>query len=129
MSYSRAQQIVNMNAIRAKTLELALYSTNPTALDTGTEISGGGYARQTFTFTVPQTLSDGAYITNVAIISFPQASGDWSAPATHFGVREVSGGLLIKGTLQDLGIDTSRTIRVGDTFRVAANTLVHKEQD
>jgi hypothetical protein len=130
MSYSRVQQAINLNSIRAKTLELALYSTNPTASDSGTEISGGAYARQSFTFTAPVSVVDGTYMSNSSTISFPQASGDWSAPVTHFGVRDAVGGdLLIYGTLQELGLDTSRTIRTGDIFRVAANTLIHKEED
>lgn len=129
MPYSRTQQAINLNSIRAKTLELALYSSNPTASDTGNEISGGAYARQTVTFTSPQTVSDGTLMSNSTVISFPVATGDWSAPVTHFAVREVGGPLLIYGTTQELGIDTSRTIRTGDVFRVAANTLIHKELD
>ena len=129
MAYSRTQQAINLNAIRAKTLELALYSTNPTPSDSGTEISGGGYIRQTFTFTVPVAVSDGTYMSNSSTISFPTASGDWSATVTHFTVREAGGGMLIYGTLQELGLDTSRTIRTGDIFRVAANTFIHKEED
>lgn len=129
MSYSRTQQAINLNSIRSKTLELALYSTNPTASDTGTEISGGAYARQPVSFTAPQAVSDGTYMSNVSTISFPTATGDWSAPVTHFAVREVGGSMLIYGTTQELGINTSRTIRTGDVFRVAANTLVHKELD
>lgn len=129
MPYSRTQQTSNLNAIRAKTLELALYSTNPTASDTGSEITGGGYVRQSISFTTPQAVIDGVYMTNTATLSFPTATGDYSAPVSHFAVREVGGGMMFYGTTQELGLDTSRTIRAGDIFRVAANTLVHKELD
>lgn len=129
MSYSRTQQRANLNAIRAKTLQVALYSSNPTALDIGNEITGGAYGRQSVTFNAPQDLSDGCYIGNTSLISFATASGDYSAPVTHFAVREVGGPLVFFGTTQDLGMNTSRTIRTGDVFRIAANTLVHKEQD
>lgn len=129
MPYSRTQQSINLNAIRAKTLEVALYSSNPTASDMGTEIAGGAYVRQSVSFTVPQAVADGTYMSNTATISFPQATGDYSAPITHFVVREIGGPMLIYGTTQELGLDTSRTIRTGDIFRIAANTLVHKELD
>ena len=129
MPYSRTQQAANLNSIRAKTLEIALYSSNPTSSDSGTEITGGAYARQSITFTVPLAVADGTYISNTAIVSFPQASGDYSAPVTHWAVREVAGAMQFYGTTQELGLDTSRTIRTGDTFRFAANTLVHKELD
>lgn len=129
MPYSRTQQTSNLNAIRAKTLELALYSTNPTASDTGSEITGGGYVRQSISFTTPQAVIDGVYMTNTATLSFPTATGDYSAPVSHFAVREVGGDMMFYGTTQELGLDTSRTIRAGDIFRVAANTLVHKELD
>lgn len=129
MSYSRIQQRANLNAIRAKTLQVALYSSNPTALDVGNEITGGGYTRQSVTFNVPQDISDGSYIANTSLISFPVASGDYSAPITHFAAREVGGPLTFFGTTKELGMDTSRTIRTGDVFRIAANTLIHKEQD
>lgn len=129
MPYSRTQQAINLNSIRAKTLEVALYSSNPTASDTGNEITGGAYTRQSVSFTVPVATVDGTYMSNTAIISFPQATGDYSAPVTHFAVREVGGPQLFYGTTQELGLDTSRTIRTGDIFRIAANTLVHKELD
>lgn len=129
MPYSRTQQAANLNSIRSETLEVALYSSNPTASDVGNEITGGAYSRQTITFTSPTAVVDGTYMSNTATISFPQASGDYSAPVTHFAVRIVGGAMLFYGTTQELGLNTSRTIRTGDIFRIAANTLVHKELD
>ena len=130
MPYSRVQQAENLANIRSKTLEIALYSTNPGPSDTGTEISGGAYARQSIAFTAPQSTSDGTYITNSTLISFPQASGNWSAAAAYYAVRDAVGGDMINyGPLQELGVNTTRTVNTGDTFRIAANTLIIKEKD
>lgn len=129
MTCSRAQQTSNINDIRAKSLEVALYSTNPTGTDVGTEITGGGYVRRAIALTAPTTVSDGVYTSNDALISFPTASGDYSAAVSHYGVREIAGPLQFYGPLQELGVDTTRTVRTGDTFRIAVNTLIHKEQD
>lgn len=130
MPNSRIQQSQNLNLIRAKSLELALYSSNPGPSDNGVEItSGGGYIRRSISFAAPQTDVDGSYITNDALVSFPTASGDWSAPITHYAVREVGNGCVFYGPIQDLGVNTTRTVRTGDTFRIAPNAIVHKEYD
>lgn len=130
MSHSRVQQAANLNSIRAKTLELAIYSSNPGPNDTGTEMtSSGGYLRQSITFGTTQTESDGTYILNSNLVSFPTATGDWSATASHYAVREVGGSMLNYGPLQELGVDATRSVRTGDTFRVAIGTLKIKEFD
>ena len=51
----------------------ALYKTNPTDADTGTEVSGGSYARQEVTFSAPV---DGE-TSNASDILFPEATSDW----------------------------------------------------
>ena len=51
---------------------VALYSTNPTGADTGTEISGGGYARQPVAFGAPTISGEQAISQNAAVINFPQ---------------------------------------------------------
>lgn len=67
---------------------LALYTTNPTAADSGTEVTGGSYARQAVTFGAVTSAS----ISNSATITF---SGLPTATATHWGVRDaVTGGEL-----------------------------------
>jgi len=50
---------------------LALYTSDPTDADSGTECSGTSYARQSITFGAP---SNGV-TTNSAAIEFPQAGG------------------------------------------------------
>jgi hypothetical protein len=59
------------------TVYVALYTTDPTDADTGTEVSGNGYARQSVTFGAP---SNGASV-NSGAVEFPQATGSWGTIA------------------------------------------------
>jgi hypothetical protein len=94
---------------------LALYTSDPTDADSGTECSGTSYARQSITFGAP---SNGVS-TNSAVIEFPQAGGSWGT-ITHVGIRDAStsGNLLYHTAL-----DASKTIATGDVFRVAIGSL------
>jgi hypothetical protein len=97
------------------TVYLALYTTDPTDADTGTECTGTSYARQSITFGAP---SNGVS-TNSAAIEYPQAGGAWGT-ITHIGIRDAStaGNLLYHTPL-----DASKTIATGDVFRVAIGSL------
>ena len=97
------------------TVYLALYTTDPTDADTGTECSGTSYARQSITFGAP---SNGVS-TNSAVIDFPQAGGAWGT-ITHIGIRDAvtTGNLLYHSAL-----DTSKTIANGDIFKITATNL------
>lgn len=97
------------------TTYLALYTSDPTDADTGTEVTGGSYARQAITMGAP---SNGAS-TNSAAIEFPQATADWGIIA-YVGIRDAltSGNLLYHTPL-----DTSKTISNGDIFKITAGNL------
>ena len=97
------------------TVYLALYTSDPTDADTGTEVSGNAYARQAITFGSP---SNGVS-TNTAAIEFPQATGSWGTVA-YVGIRDAStsGNLLFHTAL-----DASKAIATGDVFRVAIGSL------
>lgn len=97
------------------TVYLALYTTDPTDADTGTEVSGGSYARQSITFGAP---SNGTS-TNSAAIEFPAATGNWGT-ITHVGIRDAltSGNLLYHTAL-----DASKTINNGDIFKILTSNL------
>ena len=97
------------------TVYLALYTSDPTDADAGTEVSGNAYARQSITFGSP---SNGV-TTNSAAIEFPQATGSWGTVA-YVGIRDAStGGNLLFHT----ALDASKTIATGDVFRVASGSL------
>ena len=88
------------------TTYLALYTSDPTDADTGTEITGGSYVRQAITFGAP---SNGTS-TNSAAVEFPQATADWGV-ISHVAIRDAvtSGNLLFHTAL-----DASKTINNGD---------------
>lgn len=97
------------------TVYLALYTSDPTDADTGTEVSGGSYARQSITFGAP---SNGV-TTNSADITFPTATGSWGTVG-WIGIRDAStaGNLLYHSPL-----DASKTIGTGDIFKIGAGNL------
>lgn len=97
------------------TVYLALYTTDPTDADTGTECSGGSYARQAITFGAP---SNGVS-TNSAAIEFPAATTSWGT-ITHVGIRDA---LTTGNLLYHTPLTTSKTIDTSDIFRIAVGNL------
>ena len=97
------------------TVYVALYTSDPTDADTGTEVSGTSYARQAVTFGAP---SNGV-TTNSAAVEFPQAGGSWGT-VSYIGLRDAStsGNLLYHTAL-----DAAKTISTGDVFRIATGSL------
>ena len=97
------------------TVYVSLYTTDPTDADTGTEVSGGSYARTAVTFGAP---SNGV-TTNSADVTFPTATGSWGT-VTHIGIHDAStaGNLLFHTPL-----DTSKTIDSGDIFKITTGNL------
>ena len=94
---------------------LALYTSDPTDADTGTEVTGGSYARQSITMGAP---SNGASTNSVAI-EYPQCTADWGTVA-FVGIRDaVTGGNLLYHT----ALDTSKVIANGDIFKITAGNL------
>jgi len=74
-------------------LWVTLYTTDPTAADSGTEVTGGGYARvSTATNGTDWTASDPDTWANAVTITFPTSTGAWSASAsiTHVGLRDAA---------------------------------------
>ena len=98
------------------TVYLALYSTDPTDADAGTEIAEGNYARQAIAFTAPTN----GVAPNTSDVSFPVATVNYAAAVTHIGIRDAltAGNLLYYGTL-----DNARTILIGDQLVVSAGQL------
>lgn len=97
------------------TVYVGLYTTDPTDANTGTEVSGGSYARTAVTFGAP---SNGVS-TNSAAVEFPQATGSWGTVG-WIGLLDAStaGNLLYHTPL-----DASKTIASGDIFKIASGSL------
>ena len=97
------------------TVYVSLYTSDPTDADTGTEVSGGSYARTAVTMGAP---SNGV-TTNSADVTFPTATASWGT-VTHIGIHDAStaGNLLFHTPL-----DTSKTIDSGDIFKITTGNL------
>ena len=97
------------------TVYVALYTSDPTDADTGTEVSGGSYSRQSVTFAAP---SNGLCASN-ADVTFPQATANWGTVG-WIGLRDAStGGNLLYHT----PLDAAKTIETGDIFKIASGNL------
>ena len=97
------------------TVYVSLHTADPTDDGSGTEVSGGSYARQSAGFAAP---SNGASATN-ADITFPQATGNWGT-VTHIGIWDAS----TSGNLYyHTALDASKAIDTGDIFKIASGSL------
>jgi hypothetical protein len=94
---------------------IALFTSDPTDAGTGTEVNGGGYARQPITFNAPSN----GQVTNSMDILFPVATASWGT-VTHIGIYDAStgGNLLFHGALT-----TSKTISTDDQLKIAAGDI------
>jgi hypothetical protein len=97
------------------TVYVGLFLTDPTDAGTGTEVSGGSYARKAMTFGAP---SNGASV-NSAAVEFDQATGDWGT-IPFFAIFDAltSGNMLYHGALT-----ASKTIETGDVFKFATSSV------
>jgi hypothetical protein len=97
------------------TVYVSLYTSDPTDADSGTEVSGGSYARTAVTFGAP---SNGV-TTNSADVTFPTSTLSWGT-VTHIGIHDAStsGNLLFHTPL-----DTAKTIDSGDIFKIETGNL------
>jgi len=97
------------------TVYVGLYTSDPTDADSGTEVSGGSYARTAVTFSAP---SNGV-TSNSSDVEFPQATASWGS-VTHIGLYDAaSSGNLLFHTI----LDTTKTIDSGDIFKIASGNL------
>ena len=94
---------------------VGLYTGDPTDAGSGTEVSGGSYARQSVTFGAP---SNGVS-TNSAAVEFPQCTSTWGT-VSHIGILDAS----TSGNLYyHTALDSSKTIETGDVFKIAIGNL------
>lgn len=110
---------------------VSLHTADPLDAGTGTEVTGGSYARvavsrATGSWSAPADDGSGnQQISNSAAVTFPTPSANWPGPITYFGIWDAStaGNLLYSGAL-----GTSRTVNNGDTApSFAIGALVVKE--
>jgi hypothetical protein len=97
------------------TVYVSLWTSDPTDAGSGTEVSGGSYARTAVTFAAP---SNGV-TTNDADVTFPTATASWGVVG-WIGINDAStsGNLLYHTPL-----DISKTIDSGDIFKITTGNL------
>lgn len=101
------------------TVYVALYLSDPTDYDTGTEVSGAGYARQQIIFAEPSQVSERGQITNQDAIYFPVAKANWGN-VTHFGIRTASSG---GNLLASAPLNIAKEVSQGDQIVLNAGAI------
>jgi hypothetical protein len=97
------------------TVYVGLYTSDPGDDNSGTECTGGAYARQELSVT---TASDGI-VTSSADVTFPQATGSWGT-ISHIGLLDaITAGNLLMHT----PLTTSKAIDTGDIFKISSGSL------
>jgi hypothetical protein len=105
----------NVSYTSPTTVYVGLYTSDPEDDNSGTEVSGGSYARQILSVT---TSTDGI-VTSSADVTFPQATAQWGT-ISHIGLLDaVSSGNLLMHT----PLTTSRAVEVGDVLKISTGSL------
>lgn len=104
--------LINASYTSPTTVYLALFTDNPTAAGTGTEVTGGSYARQSMSYTAA---ASGATDTDTDITFTDMPTAD----VTHWGIYDAStsGNMLIYGAF---GVTYS--LNSGDDFKVSSGS-------
>ena len=97
------------------TVYVSLWTSDPTDAGSGTEVSGGSYARTAVTFGAP---SNGASL-NSADVTFPTATASWGTVG-WIGINDSTSGANL---LYHTALDTSKTIDSGDIFKISTGNL------
>lgn len=104
-------------ATRPTAWYVALYTAAPSDSGGGTEVSTGGYARQSVTFSAAS--SPGGTTSNSGTVSFTASGADYGT-VTHIGIFDAGSGgnLLWHGAMT-----ASKTIADGDTLEFSAGNI------
>lgn len=99
----------------AAAVYVGLYTSDPTDGNTGTEVSGGSYARTAVVFGAPSA----GISTNSSAVEFPQATASWGTVGWVGVLDAATGGNLICHS----PLDVAKTIDTGDIFKIATGNL------
>ena len=107
-------------SLRGSTVYLALFLTDPTSAGTGTEATGGGYARKAITFAAPSLVSGKEQVSNSADVTFGTMTADLGTLA-YWGIYSAASG----GTLLWYGaFSRSKAVYNGDAVTVTTGSIV-----
>ena len=108
-------EVMRATAFAAAAAYVALYTTDPTDADTGTEVTGGAYARQLAGLSAAAAGAS----SNAADITFPTATAAWGT-ITHVGLRDA---VTVGNLYMHSPLDVSKTVGIGDTFKINLGDL------
>jgi hypothetical protein len=99
------------------TVYVSLWTSDPTDAGSGTEVSTSGtsYARTAVTMAAP---SNGVSVSS-ADVTFPQATASWGT----VGWIGINDALTTGNLLYHTPLDASKTIDIGDIFKIASGNL------
>jgi hypothetical protein len=97
------------------TVYVSLWTSNPGDDASGTEVTGGSYARTAVTFGAP---SDGASL-NSADVTFPTATASWGT----VGWIGINNAATAGNLLYHTALDTAKAIDSGDIFKISTGNL------
>jgi hypothetical protein len=105
----------NVSYTSPTTVYVGLYTSDPADDNSGTEVSGGSYARQILSVTT----ATAGIVTSSADVTFPQATAQWGT-ISHIGLLDAvtSGNLLMHTPLT-----TSRVVELGDVIKISTGSL------
>ena len=96
---------------------VSLHTADPTDAGTGTEVSGGAYARTTASFATASGTS--GLVATDADVTFPTATATWGTVGWIGLWDSASGGNMLYHT----ALDASKTIDTGDIFKITTGNL------
>ena len=96
---------------------VSLHTADPTDAGTGTEVSGGSYARTTASFATASGTS--GLVATDADVTFPTATATWGTVGWIGLWDAASGGNMLYHT----ALDASKTIDSGDIFKITTGNL------
>ena len=97
------------------TVYVSLWTSDPTDAGSGTEVSGGSYARTAVTFGAP---SNGTSLNNADVV-FPTATASWGT----VGWIGINDALTSGNLLYHTALDLAKTIDSGDIFKIETGNL------
>lgn len=99
------------------TVYVSLWTSNPGDDGSGTEVSGGSYARTAVSFATASGTS--GTVLNDADVTFPTATASWGT----VGWIGINDALTSGNLLYHTALDTAKAIDSGDIFKIASGNL------
>ena len=119
LSNVHAASILN-TSLRSGTYSLALFLTDPPASGTGTEASGGGYARKVISFDAPSLVAGKQQVKNTDAVDYGVITADIGT-VSYWGIfdSQTGGNLLWFGSFA-----RGKNVLNGDAITVNAGAIV-----